>query len=86
MGKKHDGQNQRRLTVRIDCVPTPDGEERLSRAMSILLKAAMRNTSQSKDNPANAEKGKPPSQAPAENMLTDGDGECKNGNERNLPD
>ncbi len=72
MPKKQGKQNQKRLVVSIRHVATPDGNARLSRVIDILLKAAARDALRSKGNPANAEKGKPPCQAPAEDALTGG--------------
>ena len=61
-------QNQKRLVVTVRRVVTPDAEERLSRVVAILLKAATRGPSQSKDDP----NGKPPNQASADDGLIGG--------------
>ena len=42
MAKKQNRQNQKRLVVSMCRVATPDAEERLSRAIDILLRAAGR--------------------------------------------
>lgn len=81
MGNKRRYQ---KLRVQMKYVPAPDVRERLSRALGILLKAATRNTSQSKER-LNAKKEGPPHQATEEDALTAGDGEQKNGNEGKLP-
>jgi len=48
---KSSGKGEQRLrVVEIRYVPTPDAEERLSRAIEILLKAARSDTSHSKEN------------------------------------
>ena len=73
MAKKQGKQNQKRIVVSIRHVATPDAEERFSHAIGILLKAATRNTSQSKQTP-NTKKKEPPCQAPADDALTRGSG------------
>ncbi len=65
--KSSGKEGQRLRVVEIRYVPTPEAEERLSRAIEILLKAGMRNTSQSKDGRDR--------QAPAKDALTGSD-EC----------
>jgi len=75
-GKRHQekvvGKNTRCLcVVEIRYVRTPDADDRLSRAIDILLKAAAEANSQSKDT-SNGKK--PDGQAPAEDALTRGSG------------
>ena len=84
MAKKQGRQNQKRMVVIMRHVTTPDAEGRLSRAIDILLRVAAKGTAKSEDS-INAKKEKPPHQAPAEDALTAGDGEQKNGNEGKLP-
>ena len=63
MGSKRRCRKQ--LRVQIKYAAAPSGDERLSRAIDILLKAATRDTSQSK-------KEEPPCQAPAGDAPTGG--------------
>lgn len=83
MAKKQCSKGQRDMTVNLRHTATPDAEQRLTRAMSILLNAAARDASQSKDN-INAQEEESPCETPAEDTLTAGDGECKDGNKRSL--
>lgn len=64
-------QNQKRLVVTVRRVVTPDAEERLSRVVAILLKAAAKDISQLKKS-QNIKKGKPPRQVLGEDTLTGG--------------
>ena len=77
-GKRHQekvvGKNTRCLrVVEISYVRTPDADERLSRAIEILLRSAARHAIQAKEAP-NTEKQESPRQAPAEDVLTRGSG------------
>jgi len=77
---KSSGKGEQRLrVVEIRYVPTPEAEERLSRAIEILLKAAARDTSLSKGS-INSKRKEPASG----DTLAGTHGECENGNERNL--
>ena len=70
---RHIGRKEKKLgMVEIRYVPTPDADARLSRAMGILLKAAGRDISESREN-TNTKKEEPPCQAPAEDALPGGD-------------
>ena len=66
MGKKHERKNRRGLTVCIHTVPSPDADERFGRAISVLLKAAARDTTKPEENIKN-KKG------PAGDNLTGGE-------------
>ena len=75
-GKRHQekvvGKNTRCLrVVEISYVSTPDADERLSRAIEILLRSAARHATQTKEVP-NTEKQESPCQALADDALTDG--------------
>ncbi len=75
-GKRHQekvvGKNTRCLcVVEISYVRTPDADERLSRAIEILLRSAARHATQAKEVP-NTEKQESPRQAPVKDALTDG--------------
>lgn len=72
MAKKQGKQNHKRMVISLRHVATPDAEERLARAIGILLKAAARDTTKSVDS-INTEKETSPScQAPAEDVPTGG--------------
>lgn len=71
MAKKQGKQIQKRMVVTMRHVATPDAEERLCRAMEILLRAAARGTSQSEDSP-DAQKEEPPCQALEQDAPTGG--------------
>ncbi len=71
---KQGGQNRKRMTVNLRHIATPDAEQRLSRAMSILLKAATKHTA-TLGGGVNAKKQQPPCPAPAEDAPT-GQGEA----------
>lgn len=58
MAKKQGKQNQKRLVVSMRHVATPDAEERVCRAIEILLRAAATGISQAEDSP-DADKEKP---------------------------
>ena len=60
--------------VEIRYVRTPDADERLSRAVNILLASAARGAAKSEGS-INAKKEELPHQAPAEDTLTGGDEE-----------
>ena len=75
---------QHQRVVEIRYVHMPDADARLSRVINILLCSAARGTAKSEGS-INAKKEEPPHQAPAEDTLTGGDGEQKNGNEGELP-
>jgi len=62
-------EGQRLRVVEIRYVRTPDADERLSRAINILLCSAARGTAKSEGS-INAKKEEPPHQAPAEDTLT----------------
>lgn len=85
MAKKQGKQTQKRMVVTVRHVATADAEERISRCMRILLKAAARCASQSKDN-INTQEKELPCETLDEDTLTAGDGECKDGKQRNLQD
>jgi len=70
---------QPQLVVRIRNVPTTDADGRIARAISILLKAAARDTITSKKDTV-AEKEKPPHHIPREEGLI-GDHEESDSNE-----
>ena len=77
---------QRLRVVEIRYTPTPDADERLSRALGILLRSGARTATTSEES-INAKKEEEPArEGSAEDTLTAGDGECKDGNERNPPD
>jgi len=78
-------EGQRLRVVEIRYVRTPDADERLSRAIDILLCSAVRGTAKSEGS-IDAKKEEPARGGSAEDILTAGDGECKDGNERNPPD
>jgi len=64
--------NRTRKALRVTGIhyePTPDADERLSRAINILLGSAARVTAKSEDN-IDAKKEGTPHQAPAEDTLT----------------
>ena len=66
--------NRTRKALRVAGIhygPTPDADERLSRAINILLGSAARGTAKSEGS-IDAKKEGPPHQAPAENTLTGG--------------
>ena len=69
---QRDGERVRVVEIRY--VPTPDANERLSRAINILLGSAARGTAKSEGS-IDAKKEGPSHQAPAENTLTAVDGE-----------
>ena len=73
MPKKRGKQNQKHPVVSIRPVATADSDARLSRAVDILLKAAVEANSQSKDT-SNSKKETLHGQAPAEDALTRGSG------------
>ena len=62
-------EGQRLRVVEIRYVRTPDADERLSRAIDILLCSAVRGTAKSEGS-IDAKKEEPPHQAPAEDTLT----------------
>ena len=75
-GKRHQekvvGKNTRCLcVVEISYVRTPDADERLSRAIEILLRSAARHATQAKEVP-NTEKQESPRQAPVKDALIGG--------------
>lgn len=76
---------QRLRVVEIRYVPTPDADERLSRALDILLRSAARKATVSEESTNAKKEEEPPRESPAEDTLTAGDEEQKNGNERKLP-
>jgi len=59
VAKKQHRQNDTRIAVSLRYVPAPDSDGRLYRTIEILLRAAARNTSQSKES-ANAKEKEPP--------------------------
>jgi len=65
-------EGQRLRVVQIRYVRTPDADERLSRAIDILLRSAARHAAQAKEVP-NTEKQESPRQAPVKDALTGGD-------------
>ena len=73
---------QRLRVVEIRYTPTPDADERLSRALGILLRSGARTATTSEES-INAKKEEPAREGSAEDTLTAGDGECKEGDERN---
>jgi hypothetical protein len=79
--KKHTDRKEKRLKVtEIQCVPTPDADERFCRAMDILLKAAARGTTKSEDSP-DADKEKPFGRSTHE---ATGNGGCKDGEKQDI--
>lgn len=62
---------QKQLRVQMNYVPAPDVRERLSRVLSILLKAATRHTA-TLGGSMNAKKQQPPCQAPTQDASVDG--------------
>ena len=66
-------EGQRLRVVEIRYVRTPNADERLSKAIDILLRSAARHAIQAKEAP-NTEKQESPRQAPAEDVLTRGSG------------
>jgi len=78
-------EGQRLRVVEIRYVRTPDADERLLRALGILLRSGARTATTSEES-INAKKEEPARGGSAEDTLTAGDGECKDGNERNPPD
>ena len=72
-------RHQPQLVVRIETVLTPDADDRIARAISILLKAAARDTITSKKDTV-AEKEKSPHHILREKGLT-GDHEESDSNE-----
>ena len=62
-------EGQRLRVVEIRYVRTPDADERLSRAIDILLRSAARHATQAKEI-QNTEKQESPRQAPAKDALT----------------
>jgi len=67
---------QRLRVVEIRYTPTPDADERLSRALGILLRSGARTATTSEES-INAKKEEPAREGSAEDTLTAGDGECK---------
>ena len=63
---------QRLRVVEIRYVRTPDADERLSRAIDILLRSAARHATQAKE-VRNTEKQESTRQAPVQDALTGGD-------------
>ena len=76
---------QRLRVVEIRYTPTPDADERISRALGILLRSGARTATTSEES-INAKKEEPAREGSAEDAVTAGDGECKDGNEQNPPD
>jgi len=72
--------DEKRLTLNITHIVAVDGDARLSRAIDILLlRLATKNAATSPEG-VDAEKGKPPIQTPAEDVLAgDGKEACPNG-------
>jgi len=73
VAKNEGSQNQKRMVVTIHHAATPDGSARISRAISVLLKAAEEANSQSKDT-SNGKKEAPHGQATAKDALTRSNG------------
>ena len=72
---QRDGERVRVVEIRY--TPTPDADERLSRALGILLRSGARTAATSEES-INAKKEEEPArEGPAEDTLTAGDGECK---------
>ena len=71
MAKKQGEQNQKRMVVTMRHVTTPDAEQRLSRAIDILLRVAARGTTKSKDG-INTEKETPPTRGSTGDTPTGG--------------
>lgn len=69
MGNKRSYKKQ--LRVQMKYVPAPDVQERLSRAVNILLKAATRRAT-TLGGSVNAKKEEPPRQVTSEDTLTGG--------------
>lgn len=80
MAKKRSKQNQKSLSVSIHYVPIPQADDKLSRAIDILLRAAARDSSQAEDSP-DADKEKPPTRGTRQDA---GDGEMSNENDATL--
>jgi len=79
--KKHKERKGKTLKVTgIENIPAPDADERLSRAIDILLRAAARDTSQAEDSP-DADKEKPSTRGTHEAA---GNGGCNDGEKRDL--
>ena len=71
--KKYTERGRKRLIVtRIQYIPTPDADGRLSRALGILLRSAAKNTATSEDG-VNAQKEEPTGQVPTKDTFTSGD-------------
>jgi len=72
---QRDGERVRVVEIRY--TPTPDADERLSRALGILLRSEARTAATSEES-INAKKEEEPArEGSAEDTLTAGDGECK---------
>lgn len=80
MARRRANQHQKRLAASLRPVATPDAEERLSRAIDILLRAAARGTTKSEDSP-DVDKEKPSGRSTYE---TAGDEECNDGQKRHI--
>ena len=70
--KKHTERKGERLKVTgIQYTPGPDADDRVSRALGILLRSATKNAATSEEG-VNAKKKKPPCRAPEGDALTGG--------------
>ena len=76
MAKKQTRENKKRLVVSMRYVAAPEADERLSRALGILLRSGARTAATSEES-INAKKEESAREGSAEDTLTAGDGECK---------